>query len=66
MIEPKLEIFCFEQVPVATGDEIECVFLGEVGGLTEGGDEVMKRKIAEDIEKAREFFEEIDSAPGIG
>jgi len=56
MSRPKLEIFCFDQVPAVPDDEVECIFLGEVGDLFEGNDEAMKRKIAEDIEKTRGFF----------
>ena len=52
----KLEIHCFDHVPLHRGDTVVCTFYEQVSDFIRGDDNVMQQKIADDVKRAQEFF----------
>ena len=55
---PKLEIYCFDDVPIKHGDRATIVFLKRLSDFVSGNDSSMKQKIANDVLAAVRFFGE--------
>lgn len=53
----KLEIHCFENVPIQPDGRVTCIFFEKLSGFAPGDENFMKQKIAEDVRMAKAFFE---------
>lgn len=53
----KLEIHCFKTVPLASNtEEVSCIIRARVSDFVKSGAVDMRKKIAEDVKKAKRFF----------
>ena len=54
--DKKIEIHCFETVPIKHLTEASLVFRAKISEYVSGDDDAMKKKIADDVKKTKQFF----------